>query len=83
MSRVSSRMTVGFPKIRRASQAAAAVSTSSRRTFPALAPALMPATLSRPILHGLLRERMGFDGLVVTDALNMKGVLGVERTARA
>jgi len=29
---------------------------------------------SRRILHGLLREELGFDGLVVTDALDMKGV---------
>jgi beta-N-acetylhexosaminidase len=33
-----------------------------------------PSTLSRPIVTGLLREEMGFDGLVFTDALNMKGV---------
>jgi beta-N-acetylhexosaminidase len=34
------------------------------------------ATLSKPIITGLLREQMGFDGLVVTDALDMNGVLG-------
>ncbi|WP_372461661.1 glycoside hydrolase family 3 protein [Actinacidiphila acidipaludis] len=33
-----------------------------------------PATLSRPVLTGLLRERLGYDGVVVTDALNMRGV---------
>lgn len=32
-----------------------------------------PATLSRALLSGLLREQMGFTGLVVTDALNMAG----------
>ncbi len=42
--------------------------------FPALDPSGAPATLSRPIVHGLLRERLGFDGLVVTDALIMAGV---------
>jgi beta-N-acetylhexosaminidase len=36
-----------------------------------------PATLSRRILHGLLRDELGFDGLVVTDALDMKGVATV------
>jgi beta-N-acetylhexosaminidase len=36
-----------------------------------------PATLSRRILHGLLREELGFEGLVVTDALDMKGVATV------
>ena len=32
------------------------------------------STLSRPIVHDLLRKEMGFEGLIVTDALNMKGV---------
>lgn len=44
--------------------------------YPALDDTGAPATLSRPILTGLLRERLGFDGLIVTDALNMKGVQG-------
>jgi beta-glucosidase-like glycosyl hydrolase len=43
--------------------------------YPALDASGAPATLSRPILTGLLRERLGFDGLVVTDALIMEGVL--------
>jgi beta-glucosidase-like glycosyl hydrolase len=34
-----------------------------------------PATLSARILNGLLREGIGFDGLIATDALNMAGVL--------
>jgi beta-N-acetylhexosaminidase len=34
----------------------------------------VPATVSRRILHGLLREELGFTGLVITDALDMKGV---------
>jgi len=33
-----------------------------------------PATLSRPVLTGLLRERLGYDGVVITDALMMKAV---------
>jgi beta-N-acetylhexosaminidase len=32
-----------------------------------------PATLSRAALTGLLREEMGFAGVIVTDALEMKG----------
>lgn len=31
----------------------------------------LPATLSHKVLTGLLREELGFDGLIVTDALNM------------
>ncbi len=33
-----------------------------------------PATLSRRILTGLLREEMGFDGVIITDGLNMKAI---------
>lgn len=36
--------------------------------------ASVPATLSPTILTGELRGRMGFDGLIVTDALDMGGV---------
>ncbi len=32
---------------------------------------MMPATLSREIMTGLLREKMGFNGMVVTDASHM------------
>ena len=33
-----------------------------------------PATLSRPILTGLLRDELGFEGAILTDALDMKAV---------
>lgn len=41
---------------------------------PALDPSGDPATLSRPILTGILREQLGYDGVVVTDSLGMEGV---------
>ncbi|GAA2097757.1 glycoside hydrolase family 3 protein [Actinomadura alba] len=41
---------------------------------PSLDPAEDPATLSRPILTGILRERLKYDGVVITDALGMQGV---------
>jgi beta-N-acetylhexosaminidase len=44
----------------------------------------LPATLDPAIIHGLLREELGFDGVVMADALEMKGVsatFGVERSA--
>ena len=34
----------------------------------------VPATVSRPVVAGLLRRDLGFQGLVVTDAMNMAGV---------
>ena len=33
----------------------------------------VPATMSRRILTGLLREELGFEGVIVTDALDMAG----------
>ncbi len=43
--------------------------------FPALEPDVtVPATLSPAIMTGLLRDEMGFDGLVVSDAMTMEGV---------
>ncbi|KOT42576.1 beta-N-acetylhexosaminidase [Streptomyces caelestis] len=41
---------------------------------PALDPSDEPATLSPAILQGVLRDELGFDGVIVTDALNMAGV---------
>ena len=35
-----------------------------------------PATLSRAVVGGLLRDTMGFDGLVVSDALEMGAIAG-------
>ncbi|MGA4838230.1 glycoside hydrolase family 3 protein [Streptomyces sp. G45] len=36
----------------------------------------LPATLSRPIVHDLLRGQLGFTGLVVTDGIEMSAVSG-------
>lgn len=41
---------------------------------PALDDSGRPATLSHPILTGLLREELGFEGVIVTDPLTMEGV---------
>ena len=35
---------------------------------------IMPATLSKEILQGLLREKLGFNGIIVTDASHMVGL---------
>jgi beta-N-acetylhexosaminidase len=48
-------------------------------TFHGLVPALdtasIPATLNPAIMTGLLRKQLGFNGLLVTDAMDMNGVL--------
>ena len=36
--------------------------------------ATVPATLSRTVVTGLLRERLGFDGLVITDDFEMQAI---------
>ncbi len=55
--------------------------------LPALDSSNTAATLSRRVMTDLLRQEMGFDGLLVTDALDMNGVLGdmtmAEATQRA
>ena len=40
------------------------------------------ATLSPRILHGLLRDELGFAGLAITDALDMSGLTQVETPGR-
>ncbi len=42
--------------------------------FPALDPSGRPATISSVLNRDLLRGRLGYDGVVITDALNMGGV---------
>lgn len=55
--------------------------------LPALDTTQTAATLSQPVMTDLLRRDMGFTGLLVTDALDMNGVLGdmtmTEATQRA
>lgn len=45
-------------------------------SVPAVTGDATPATLSPSIVTGLLRETLGFGGVVVTDAMNMKAVSG-------
>ena len=44
-------------------------------SMPALDSSGVPGTLSHAVLTGLLRDEMDFDGLVITDAMDMKGVV--------
>lgn len=42
--------------------------------YPTLDPAGLPATVSAPIQTGLLRQELGFTGLIVTDDMGMAGI---------
>lgn len=42
--------------------------------FPELAPDGLPATLSPAVLTGLLRRKMGFEGVIITDCLEMQAI---------
>ncbi|WP_055492486.1 glycoside hydrolase family 3 protein [Streptomyces sp. TP-A0356] len=65
----------------------AAIAAGTRAVMSAhiLVPALdpdRPATLSRPVLTDLLRGELGYDGLIVTDGMEMRaiaGTYGIER----
>lgn len=41
---------------------------------PSMDPSLTPASLSYELTTRLLREELGFDGIIVTDGLSMKGI---------
>ena len=59
-------------------RAAVAAGVQSIMTAHIVVPAVdgVPATVSRRLLTDLLRGELGFDGLVVTDALEMRGLAG-------
>jgi beta-N-acetylhexosaminidase len=61
-----------FAPFRRAAPHAPAMMTA-HIVYPALDPVL-PATMSRPILTGLLRERMDYRGVVITDGMDMHAI---------
>lgn len=42
--------------------------------FPQIEPEPIPATMSRRILQGLLREKLGFRGIIVSDCMEMKAI---------
>ncbi|MCT0208845.1 glycoside hydrolase family 3 N-terminal domain-containing protein [Synechococcus sp. CS-1332] len=66
---------VELPPFRHAIAAEVAAVMTAHLLLPAL-DAEHPATLSRPVLTGLLRQELGFEGLIVTDALVMEAIAG-------
>lgn len=66
---------VEFPPFQAAIAADVKLMMTAHLALPALdGPDAPPATLSRRILHGLLREQLGFNGLIVTDAMDMGAI---------
>lgn len=64
-----------LPPFQAAIQAGTGTIMSSHILLPQLDPA-GPATFSRTILQGLLRDELGFTGAIVSDALDMHGASG-------
>ena len=42
--------------------------------FPLIETQKIPATMSRTIITGLLREKMGFDGIIISDCMEMSAI---------
>lgn len=51
--------------------------------FPALEPERLPVTLSRAVLSGLLRQELGYDGMIVTDCMEMDAIAANYGTVNA
>ena len=64
---------VEFVPFRRAIQAGVPLVLVAHLSCPALDPA-SPTSLSHPVITGILREELGFDGVVVSDDLEMSAI---------
>lgn len=47
---------------------------TSHLALPRIDPTGRPATLSAPVLTGILRKDLGFEGIIVTDGMRMQGI---------
>lgn len=65
---------VDLPPFQAAVRAGIDVIMTAHITVPSLDPSGEPATLSKPIITGILRDELRYDGVVVTDSLQMAGV---------
>lgn len=66
---------VEFPPFQAAIRAGARLMMTAHVGVPALtSDETLPATLSRTLMHDLLREEMGFRGVLISDAFNMKAI---------
>jgi beta-N-acetylhexosaminidase len=74
---------VELPPFRSAIAAGVDAVMTAHLNVPALEPDNLPATVSSKIITGVLREELGFHGLVVTDAMEMQGLLAMFDSAEA
>ena len=65
---------IHMPPFRAAIQRGVDSIMTAHIVVPALDPSGDPATLSEPIITGLLRTKLRYEGVVITDALDMAGV---------
>jgi beta-N-acetylhexosaminidase len=64
---------IELPPFRAAVDAGVAMVMTAHVVFEPIDPDY-PATMSRRVLHGILREEMGFDGVIISDDLEMKAI---------
>jgi beta-N-acetylhexosaminidase len=67
---------VEFPPFRAAMEAKVDAIMTAHVALPLIDPTGLPATLSKPLLTGVLREELGYDGVICTDCLQMAAVAG-------
>ncbi len=73
-----------LPPFRAGIAAGAAAVMTAHIALPALTGShAAPATLAPEIIHGLLREELGFPGVVITDCLEMAAITGTTGTPTA
>ncbi len=66
---------VEFPPFEAAIKAHVDLVMTGHLALPAIdGPDAPPATLSRSVLKGLLRGQLGFDGVIITDAMDMQAI---------
>ncbi|MCI4065151.1 glycoside hydrolase family 3 protein [Micromonospora sp. R77] len=70
-------MRIDIPPFRAAIAAGVKSIMPTAVIVPALDPTRTPAILSRPIITGLLRDTLHYDGVVVTDALRADALAGI------
>lgn len=65
---------VELPPFRKAIEAGVDMIMTAHVIFPAFEPEAIPATLSRRVLTDLLRNELGFEGVIITDCLEMHAI---------